>query len=37
VKRRRHIFEARATDAAGNVDPSPAQHVWKVKKKRKRE
>jgi hypothetical protein len=36
VKRRRHIFEARATDAAGNPDPTPAQHVWKVKKKRKR-
>jgi Ca2+-binding RTX toxin-like protein len=36
AKRRRHTFEARATDAAGNVDPTPALHKWKVKRRRKR-
>ena len=25
-----HSFEARATDLAGNVDPSPAQYAWTV-------
>lgn len=25
-----HIFEVRAKDAAGNVDPSPALHTWTV-------
>ena len=36
VKRGKHVFEVRATDAAGNVDASPAQQRWKVKKRRKR-
>ncbi|MGH2990374.1 MAG: hypothetical protein ACRDMA_11025 [Solirubrobacterales bacterium] len=35
VKRRRHSFEVRSTDEAGNTDPTPALHEWKVKKKRK--
>jgi parallel beta-helix repeat protein len=25
-----HVFEARAIDPAGNVDPTPAQHPWTV-------
>ncbi|MEW5853280.1 MAG: hypothetical protein AB2A00_31155 [Myxococcota bacterium] len=25
-----HLFEVRATDEAGNPDPSPAQHAWNV-------
>jgi hypothetical protein len=25
-----HTFDVRATDAAGNVDPSPATYVWNV-------
>jgi hypothetical protein len=28
----RRVFEVRATDAAGNTDPSPATYVWKVRK-----
>jgi hypothetical protein len=36
VKKGKHSFEVRATDAAGNVDGSPAQDSWKVKKKRKK-
>jgi hypothetical protein len=26
-----HVFRVRATDAAGNVDPSPARHRWLVR------
>jgi streptogramin lyase/subtilisin-like proprotein convertase family protein len=36
VKRRKHKLRVEAIDAAGNVDPTPALHKWKVKKKRKR-
>jgi hypothetical protein len=35
VKKGRHTFQVRATDAAGNVDGSPATDSWKVKKKRR--
>jgi Ca2+-binding RTX toxin-like protein len=31
VKRRRHSFQVRAIDQAGNADPSPALHKWRVK------
>jgi Beta-propeller repeat len=34
VKRRKHTLLARATDPAGNVDPTPAKRKWKVKRKR---
>jgi hypothetical protein len=33
-KAKRHGFEVRATDAAGNVDPTPATDQFKVKRKR---
>ena len=36
VKKGKHTFETRATDAAGNTDPTPARSAWKVKRKRKR-
>jgi hypothetical protein len=36
VKKGRHIFEVRATDAAGNVDPTPATDDWKVKRRKKK-
>ena len=36
VKRRRHTLAVRAVDAGGNVDPTPAEAKWKVKKKRKK-
>ncbi len=36
VKRGRHTFSVRATDAGGNTDPTPATQSWKVKKKKKR-
>jgi len=36
VGKGKHVFQVRATDAAGNVDGSPAIDDWKVKKKRKR-
>ena len=32
----KHTFEVRATDAAGNVDPTPATQSWTVKKKKKK-
>ena len=35
VKRGRHTFEVRATDPAGNTDPTPAKAVWKVRRKRR--
>jgi hypothetical protein len=34
VKKGKHTFSARAKDAAGNVDPSPATFDWKVKKRK---
>jgi DNA-binding beta-propeller fold protein YncE len=34
VKKGKHGFEVRATDPAGNVDPTPATDTWKVKRKR---
>ncbi len=36
VKKGKHGFEVRAIDAAGNVDPTPDSHAWKVKRKRRR-
>ena len=36
VKRGKHTFSVRATDAAGNVDGAPATDEWKVKRKKKR-
>ena len=35
VKRGRHTFAVRATDAAGNTDATPATWKWKVKRKRR--
>jgi hypothetical protein len=35
VKRKRHRLEVRAIDPAGNADPTPDSHAWKVKKKKK--
>ena len=35
VKKGKHTFSVRATDAAGNADASPATDDWKVKKKRR--
>jgi hypothetical protein len=34
VKRGKHVFEARATDTAGNEDPTPAEHPFRVRRKR---
>jgi hypothetical protein len=34
VKHGRHTFRVYSIDAAGNVDPTPAQHQWRVKRKR---
>ncbi len=36
LKPRRHVYEVRAIDAAGNVDLSPARVSWKVKKRKRR-
>jgi hypothetical protein len=36
VKRGKHTFEVAATDRAGNVDPTPASHSFKVKKKKRK-
>ena len=36
VKKGKHTFEVRATDAAGNTDPTPATQSWTVKKKKKK-
>jgi hypothetical protein len=33
LKRGKHVFKVRATDAAGNTDPTTAKYEWKVKKK----
>ena len=35
VKRGKHRFEVRATDAAGNLDQTPGLAVWKVKRRRR--
>ncbi len=32
LKRGRHVFRVRATDAAGNTDRTPAKYRWKVKR-----
>jgi hypothetical protein len=36
VKKGKHTFQVRAIDPAGNVDPTPAEQTWKVKKKKKK-
>jgi hypothetical protein len=36
VKKGKHTFSVRATDANGNLDGSPATDDWKVKKKKKK-
>ena len=33
VGKRKHTFQVRATDKAGNVDKTPTKWVWKVKRK----
>jgi len=35
AKKGKHTFEVRARDAAGNVDPTPAEQSWTVKKKKR--
>jgi hypothetical protein len=35
-KTRKHEFDVRATDPAGNTDPTPAEDDWKVKRKKKK-
>ncbi len=34
LRRGRHSFSVRATDPAGNTDPTPVTYRWKIKKKR---
>jgi hypothetical protein len=34
LKRRRHSFQVRSIDGAGNLDPTPDLHKFKIKKKR---
>jgi hypothetical protein len=36
VKRGKHTFEVRATDASANTDPTPATQSWTVKKKKEK-
>jgi hypothetical protein len=36
LKKGKHTFTVFATDAAGNADPTPAKHKFKVKKRKKR-
>jgi hypothetical protein len=36
VKKGKHNFQVRATDQAGNADPTPASDDWKRKKKKKK-
>jgi hypothetical protein len=36
VKKGKHTFAVRSTDAAGNADTSPASDDWKVKKRKKK-
>ncbi|HYU60604.1 MAG TPA: choice-of-anchor Q domain-containing protein [Solirubrobacterales bacterium] len=36
VGKGKHSFQVRATDAAGNTDPTPASSDWKVKPKKKK-
>jgi hypothetical protein len=36
VKKGKHTFAVRATDSAGNTDPTPATQSWTVKKKKKK-
>jgi hypothetical protein len=36
VKKGRHTMSVRASDDAGNVDPTPATDAWKVKKKKRK-
>jgi hypothetical protein len=35
-KRGKHTVTVSATDAVGNVDPTPATYTWKIKKKKKK-